>query len=85
MFEQEMQSMWIYVYVKFSKRESSSEEWYCEWCQLLDPSAFVLKQAPDWIVENVSRRGRHSLIWPIQVCAAKHKVLSIKQDIEFYY
>ena len=28
MFEQQMQSMWIYVYVKFSKRESSSEEWY---------------------------------------------------------
>ena len=29
--------------------------------------------------------GGHSLIWPIQACAAEHKVLSIKQDIEFYY
>ena len=28
MFEQQMHSMWIYVDVKFSKRESSSEEWY---------------------------------------------------------
>ena len=29
--------------------------------------------------------GWHSLLWPIQVCAAEHKVLSIKQGVEFYY
>ena len=27
MLGQKMQYMWIYVYVKFSKREFSSEEW----------------------------------------------------------
>ena len=46
MLEQKMQYMWIYVYVKFSKREC--QQWrmvLCEWCQLWDHSAFVLKQA----------------------------------------
>ena len=28
---------------------------------------------------------RHPLFWPIQVCAAEHKVLNIKQGVEFYY
>ena len=34
-------------------------------------------------------RGRHSLIWPIRVCAAEQgtvfKVLSLKQGIQFHY
>ena len=67
MLGQKTQYMWIYVYVKFSKREF--QQWrmvLCEWCQLWDHSAFVLKQALDWRVEHVTRSGRrHSLIWLI--------------------
>ena len=88
MFEKQMQYVLICVYVKFSKREC--QQWrmvLCEWCQLWDHSAFVLKQALDWRVEHVSRGGggRAGEGTPIQVCAAENKVLSIKQDIEFYY
>ena len=85
MFEQKMQYMWIYVYVKFSKREC--QQWrmvLCEWCQLEDRSAFVLKQ----VLEHVLRRGGGALpylAYTGQVCAAEHKVLSIKQGVEFYY
>ena len=58
----------------------------CEWCQLWDNSAFVLKQALDWRVEHVPRWGRGTpFFWPIQVCAAEHKVLNMKQAVEFYY
>ena len=79
--------MWIYVYVKFSKRES--QQWrmvLCEWCQLWDHGAFVLKQ----VLEDVSRRGGEGgalpyLTYTGQVCAAEHKVLSIKQGVEFYH
>ena len=66
MLEKKMLYMWIYVYVKFSKGEC--QQWrmvLCEWCQLWDHSAFVLKQ----VLEHVLRRGGegHSLIWLIQV------------------
>ena len=92
MSEQKMQYMWIYVYVKFSKREF--QQWrmvLCEWCQLWYHSAFALKQALDWGVEHVSRWGAGGgealpyLAYTDQVCAAEHKVLSIKQGVEFYY
>ena len=88
MLEQKMQYMWIYVYVKFSKLEF--QHWrmvLCEWCQLWDHSALVLKQALDWRVEHVSRWGETLpyLAYTGQVCAAEHKVLSIKQGVEFYY
>ena len=59
MLGQKMQYMWIYVYVKFSKREF--QQWrmvLCEWCQLWDHSAFVLKQALDRRVEHASSWGR---------------------------
>ena len=63
-----------------------------EWCYANDVSygiivtSFVLKQALDWRVEHVSGGGgRAGEGTPIQVCAAENKVLSIKQDIEFYY
>ena len=51
---------------------------------LWDHSAFVLKQ----VLEHVSRRGGGALpylAYTGQVCAAEHKVLSIKQGVEFYY
>ena len=91
MLEQKMQYMWIYVYVKFSKREC--QQWrtgLCEWCQLWNHSTFALKQALDWRVEDVSRRWGGGEALPYfaytgQVCAAEHKVLSIKQGVEFYY
>ena len=52
----------------------------CEWCQLWDDSAFVLKQALDWRVEHVSRWGALPyLAYTGQVFAAEHKVLSTKQ------
>ena len=89
MLGQKMQYMWIYVYVKFSKREF--QQWrmvLCEWCQLWDHSAFVLKQALDWRVEHVSRwvgEALPYLAYTGQVCAAEQKVLSAKQGVEFYY
>ena len=85
MLEQNMLYMWIYVYVKFSKREC--QQWRMvlyEWCQLWDHSLFVLKQVP----EHVSRRGEGALpyfAYTGQVCAAEHNVLKIKQGVEFYY
>ena len=54
---------------------------------LWDHSAFVLKQ----VLEHVSRGGGGGggalpyLAYTSQVCAAEHKVLSIKQGVEFYY
>ena len=61
----------------------------CEWCQLWDHSAFVLKQALDWRVEHVSRWGGGGelprLAYTGQVYAAEQKVLSIKQGVEFYH
>ena len=52
----------------------------------------------EWILEifmaqkfgmGIFSQGRHSLIWPIRVCAAEQgtvfKVLSLKQGIEFHY
>ena len=81
MLGQKMQYMWIYVYVKFSKREF--QQWrmvLCEWCQLWKHSAFDLKQALDWRVEHVSRWGGGELFYFAytgQVCAAERKVLSI--------
>ena len=63
----------------------------CGWCQLWNHSAFVLKQALDWWVEHVSRlvggggEALPYLAYTGQVCAAEHKVLSIKQGVEFYY
>ena len=83
MLGKKMQYMWIYVYVKFSKREF--QQWrmvLCEWCQLWDHSAFVLKQALDWRVKHVSRLGGEALrylAYTGQVCAAEQTVLSIKQ------
>ena len=85
MLEQKMLYMWIYVYVKFSKREC--QQWrmvLCEWCQLWDHSLFVLKQ----VLKHVSRRGEGALpyfAYTGQVCAAEHNVLKIKQGVEFYY
>ena len=91
MLGQKMQYMWIYVYVKFSKREF--QLWrmvLCGWCQLWDHSAFVLKQVLDWRVEHISKWGEEALPYNYlaytgQVCVAEHKVLSIKQHVEFYY
>ena len=90
MLGQKMQYMWIYVYVKFSKREF--QLWRIVlfgWCQLSNHSAFVLKQALDWRGEHVSRWGRGEelpyLAYTGQVCAPEHKVLGIKQGVEFYY
>ena len=65
----------------------------CEWCQLWDHSAFVLKQALDWRVEKRFEVGWGGgggeallyLAYTGQVCAAEHKVLGIKQGVEFYY
>ena len=41
------------------------------------------------IWHGIFSQGRHSLIWPIRVCAAEQgtifKVLSLKQGIEFHY
>ena len=85
MLEQKMLYMWIYVYVKFSKREC--QQWrmvLCEWCELWDHSLFVLKQ----VLEHVSRRGEGAppyFAYTGQVCAAEHNVLKIKQGVEFYY
>ena len=53
MLEQKMLYTWIYVYVKFSKREC--QQWRMvlwEWCKLWDDNAFVLKH----VLEHVSRR-----------------------------
>ena len=73
-----MQHMWIYAYVKFSKREF--QQWgmvLSAWCQLWDHIvAFVLKQALDW---------RSGARYTGQVCAAEQKVLSIKRSVEFYH
>ena len=91
MFEEQMQYMWIYAYVKFSKREY--QQWRIvlyKWCRLWDHSAFVLKQALDWRVEHVSKwRGGGwgalpYLAYTVQVYA-EHMVLSIKQGVQFYY
>ena len=80
--------IWIYIYVKFSEREC--QQWrmvLCEWCQLWDHRAFVLKQ----VLEHVSRRWGGGggalpyLAYTGQVYAVEHKVLRIKQDVEFYY
>ena len=78
--------IWIYIYVKFSEREC--QQWRMvlwEWWQLWDHRAFVLKQ----VLEHVSRRwggrGTPYLAYTGQVYAAEHKVLSIKQGVEFYY
>ena len=87
MLGQKMQYMWIYVYVKFSKREC--QQWrmvLCEWCQLWDHRASILKQ----VLEHVSSRWRGGgalpyLAYTGQVYATEHKVLSIKQGVEFYY
>ena len=63
----------------------------CEWCQLREHTAVVLKQALDWRVEHVSRWGEGEgkaplyLAYTGQVCAAEHKVLSINQGVELYY
>ena len=59
----------------------------CEWCQLREHSAFVLKQALDWRVEHVLRWGEALpyLAYTGQVCAAEHKDLSINQGVELYY
>ena len=57
---------------------------FCEWCQLWDHSAFVLKQ----VLEHISRRGEGALpyfAYTGQVCAAEHNVLKINQGVEFYY
>ena len=84
---QKMQNMWIYVYVKFSKREC--QQWrmvLCEWCQLWDHSAFVLKQALDWRVEHVPRWGEAlPFVANTGMCCWTLKVLNIKTGVEFYY
>ena len=84
MSEQKILYMWIYVYVKFSKRKY--QQWrmvLCEWCKLWDHSAFVLKTS------SGARFGGGGalpyLAYTSQVYAAEHKVLSIKQGVEFYY
>ena len=85
MLEQKMLYMWIYAYVKFSKREC--QRWRMvlwEWCKLWDHNSSVLKH----VLEHVStRRGRALpyLAYTGLVCAAEHKVLSIKEGVEFYY
>ena len=63
----------------------------CEWCELREHTAVVLKQALEWRVEHVLRWGVGGgkappyLAYAGQVCAAEHKVLSINQGVELYY
>ena len=85
MLGQKMQYMWIYVYVKFSKREF--QQWkmvLCKWCQLWDHSAFC-SEVGGWGGGGLGGLALPYLAYTGQVCAAEQKVLSIKQGVEFYY
>ena len=63
------ENVWIYVYVKSSKRE------FQQWRMVLW-SAFR-RGGGDEALPYLAYTG--------QVCAAEQKVLSIKQGVEFYY
>ena len=74
MLGQKMQYMWIYVYVKiFQTRISAVKNGIMRMMSVMG----------SW--GGGGRKALAYLAYTGQVCAAEHKVLRIKQGVEFYY